>query len=55
MMHRFHAEGLEADQLVLCGSEAHHLVDVMRHGPGAEVELFDGRGTRAVAEVVTSN
>ncbi|MBQ18320.1 MAG: RNA methyltransferase RsmE [Planctomycetaceae bacterium] len=54
MMHRFHAEDLQGDELLLRGREAHHLTDVLRQGPGTEVELFDGRGTRAVAEVISS-
>ena len=38
--------------VVLEGGEAHHLSAVLRHGPGDEVELFDGRGVVAVGQVI---
>ncbi len=36
---------------LLTGSEAHHLLHVMRAAPGREVVLFDGRGGEFTAEV----
>lgn len=33
-------------------AEAHHLRDVLRQTVGAEVTLFDGAGTEAVAEII---
>jgi 16S rRNA (uracil1498-N3)-methyltransferase len=32
------------DQILITGSEAHHMTTVLRMQPGTEVELFDGRG-----------
>lgn len=37
---------------MLSGSEAHHLLHVMRASPGERVVLFDGRGGQYDAEVV---
>lgn len=37
--------------MVLGGSEAHHLLHVMRAKPGVEVVLFDGRGAEFLARV----
>lgn len=55
MSTRFYAPDLPkypADYL-LEGDEAHHLRTVCRCRPGDQVELFDGRGTRASASVLT--
>jgi 16S rRNA (uracil1498-N3)-methyltransferase len=49
--HRFFAERLD-DAVELHGPEAHHLAGVLRLGAGQTVELFDGRGTVADAEIV---
>jgi 16S rRNA (uracil1498-N3)-methyltransferase len=38
--------------VLLSGSEAHHLLHVMRASPGEHVVLFDGRGGQYDAEVV---
>jgi len=43
---------LDRPELTLDGPEAHHLAHVLRLSPGAEVTLFDGEGSEAVAEVV---
>ncbi len=49
---RFHVQDLEADSVVLASDEAHHLIHVLRLGPGAEVSLFDGHGRAARAIVL---
>lgn len=38
-------------RVVLTGSEAHHLIHVMRAAPGLRVVLFDGRGSEFPATV----
>ena len=56
MKHRFFCDALpnEADggRVVLKGAEAKHLTSVLRLGPGDLVELFDGRGSGARAEII---
>ena len=56
MKHRFFCDALpnEADgeRVVLKGAEAKHLTSVLRLGPGDLVELFDGRGSGAHAEII---
>lgn len=42
----------ESGAILLDGSEAHHLMHVLRITAGAVVEVFDGRGLVAAAEVV---
>ena len=39
------------DKTVLSGPEAHHLINVMRGGPGTRVVLFDGSGWEYSAQV----
>jgi 16S rRNA (uracil1498-N3)-methyltransferase len=39
------------DKTVLSGPEAHHLIHVMRGGPGTRVVLFDGSGWEYSAQV----
>ena len=39
------------DRAVLSGPEAHHLINVMRGGPGTRVVLFDGTGWEYSAQV----
>ncbi|MCA9055068.1 MAG: 16S rRNA (uracil(1498)-N(3))-methyltransferase [Planctomycetaceae bacterium] len=57
-MPRFFSDPLQlralGDQFALSADEAHHLRDVLRIPVGAEVELFDGRGGHARAEVVAA-
>lgn len=48
----FSADPIEGPTALLAGSEAHHLLHVMRASPGTEVVLFDGRGGEFPAEVV---
>ena len=50
---RFYCPGFRVGQASrLEGDEARHLARVRRVGVGAEVEIFDGQGSAAVAEVV---
>ena len=51
-MHRFYYAGPFTDPRVeLTGDEAHHLIRVLRLSPGDQVELFDGCGRAAIAEI----
>jgi 16S rRNA (uracil1498-N3)-methyltransferase len=43
---------IEGDRVTLDGSEAHHLVHVMRAQPDEQVILFDGRGNEFDARIV---
>jgi 16S rRNA (uracil1498-N3)-methyltransferase len=54
--HRFYVspEQWSVSALVLCGSEAHHCLDVLRLETGARIVVFDGRGTEVTAEIVKS-
>ncbi|MEX2172607.1 MAG: RsmE family RNA methyltransferase [Pirellulales bacterium] len=47
----FSAVPIADERVVLEGDEAHHLLHVMRAGPGARVVLFDGSGWEFDAEV----
>jgi 16S rRNA (uracil1498-N3)-methyltransferase len=52
MSERFYSPGLfDSPTVRLEGSEAHHLLHVLRLAVRDEVELFDGEGGAAVAEV----
>ena len=42
---------IDGDHATLDGSEAHHLLHVLRASPGTEVTLFDGSGCEFDAEV----
>ncbi len=42
---------IASDQVTLTGTEAHHLIHVMRAGTGTDVLLFDGTGKEFVARV----
>ncbi len=54
MSDRFFCSPLpEGDFIRLEGTEAHHLARVMRKTVGERVELFDGRGRFALAQIVT--
>ena len=54
MSERFFAPGLSDQSTVgLEGSEAHHLLHVLRLAVGDEVELFDGKNGAAVAEITS--
>jgi 16S rRNA (uracil1498-N3)-methyltransferase len=49
----YSAKPIEGKHVVLYGSEAHHLLHVMRAVPGEHVVLFDGQGGQYDAKVVT--
>jgi 16S rRNA (uracil1498-N3)-methyltransferase len=44
----------EGNDIEIGGPEAHHMLRVMRLGPGAAVELFDGLGNKATATIVST-
>lgn len=48
---RFHVSSLESETVRLSSEEAHHLVEVLRLHEGADVSLFDGKGSAARAKV----
>lgn len=48
---RFFCRPIIASQALLSGTEAHHLVSVLRCRVGDRVELFDGNGTLAQATI----
>lgn len=52
MADRFYHPGPWNDFVTLDGAEAHHLARVLRAEPGEQVELFDGHGGAAEAEVI---
>lgn len=52
-MPRFHLPPESWQAGTLTGDEARHLSQVLRIKPGETVTVFDGRGRRAVAEVLT--
>ena len=55
MPHRFYIEGsLTADVLLLEGSEAHHLLHVLRLRVGDTVEVFNGTGAEADAVITNT-
>jgi 16S rRNA (uracil1498-N3)-methyltransferase len=47
----FLAEDLAGDRVVLTGPEGHHAATVRRVRPGEDVDVVDGRGTRASCQV----
>lgn len=51
-MHRFFVDRLTAGQVDLPMAEAHHALNVLRLGVGQTIELLDGAGGRAIAQVV---
>lgn len=55
-MHRFFVppDRLRTDAPHLDADEAHHCVNVVRHGVGDRVVVFDGQGHEATAEIVTA-
>ena len=44
---RFYCDSISKGHAKLDGTEAHHLINVMRLGAGEKIELFDGRGKLA--------
>jgi 16S rRNA (uracil1498-N3)-methyltransferase len=59
MLDRFHtpeslaAETATGEMVELTGPEAHHPANVLRKQPGDRVELFDGQGAAATAEIIS--
>lgn len=51
-MHQFHCASLHDDHVLLPEEEAHHASSVLRLGVGQRIVLLDGRGTRAVGEIM---
>lgn len=52
-MHRFITDSITRDGFVtLSAQETHHLMDVLRHRPGDEVEVLDGKGSRFRARLL---
>ena len=49
----FCKQPIQGDTATLTGSEAHHLLHVMRAQPGLQLVLFDGKGGEYLAEVTT--
>jgi 16S rRNA (uracil1498-N3)-methyltransferase len=47
----FVAPPVISEKVTLAGSEAHHMIHVMRASPGSEVVLFDGSGAEFLAQV----
>ncbi len=54
-VHRVFIGTLSEGERVLTGSEAQHLVGVLRAGPGARVRAFDGRGLEASGVVTETD
>jgi 16S rRNA (uracil1498-N3)-methyltransferase len=55
LMHQFYFPDLSSSQLQLSEEESKHAVRVLRLQPGDEVELSDGRGTKARAVVAENH
>lgn len=53
--HRIHLPTLQAGTVTLTGSEAHHLVNVLRISTGQEIKAFDGKGFEAQGIVQSVN
>ena len=52
MAHRFFAnQSITGSAYLLEGDQAHHLINVMRFGVGAQIVVFDGSGTEFDAEI----
>ncbi len=51
---RFYCCSLSDSIVQLSAVQTHHLADVLRLNVGSKVELFDGKGVLAVAEVISS-
>jgi 16S rRNA (uracil1498-N3)-methyltransferase len=54
MPDRFYLPGVWEEFVELEGTEAHHLLNVLRMRPGQSVEIFDGKGRSAVAEITAA-
>lgn len=51
-MHIFYQPDLSAEQILLDEEESKHCVRVLRMQKGDEVQLLDGKGTSAIAQIV---
>jgi 16S rRNA (uracil1498-N3)-methyltransferase len=51
-VHLFYQPDLTSEGILLSEEESKHAVRVLRLNNGSQVELVDGKGTRAIAEVV---
>lgn len=54
-VHRVHVSPLVQGEVVLRGTEAKHLAQVLRVAPGSKVRAFDGAGLEAEGEVVEAS
>jgi len=52
---RFFCDSISKGVAELDGRQSHHLAGVLRLKPGDKVELFDGKGTLAIAKVAGAN
>jgi 16S rRNA (uracil1498-N3)-methyltransferase len=50
-IHRVHLPTLQIGEVVLTGSEAHHLAKVLRASVGQEIRAFDGKGLESTGVV----
>jgi 16S rRNA (uracil1498-N3)-methyltransferase len=53
--HRIHIPNLQTGQVILTGSEAHHLIQVLRIQTGQSIKAFDGKGLEARGIIENSN
>jgi 16S rRNA (uracil1498-N3)-methyltransferase len=54
-IHRIYLPTLQAGEVTLVGSEAHHLARVLRVSVGQEVKAFDGKGLEATGIIKSVN
>ncbi|MGL4612167.1 MAG: 16S rRNA (uracil(1498)-N(3))-methyltransferase [Trueperaceae bacterium] len=54
-VHRIHLPVLNQGEVMLTGSEAHHLARVLRVQSGQEIKAFDGRGLEATGTIRSVN
>jgi 16S rRNA (uracil1498-N3)-methyltransferase len=53
--HRIHLPTLQPGEVVLTGSEAHHLATVLRVQAGQDIKVFDGKGLEAAGTIQSTN
>ncbi len=51
-MHVFYTPDIQSDEYLLNEEESRHCSKVLRLGPGDQVKLIDGKGTRYLAEIL---
>lgn len=54
-LYRFYCPELNQPSVELTGSHSHHLASVLRLAKGDKVELFDGKGSLAIAAISSIN